>query len=62
VLPAPVGAVVLLALLARVRAGRVAAGELSPGRVHDVRAFRCCLAELSYLRRLAAGGVMGGRW
>jgi len=60
VLPAPVDAVVLLALLARVRAGRVAAGELSPGRVHDVRAFRCCLAELAYLRRLAAGGRHGG--
>jgi len=60
VLPAAVDAVMLLALLARVRAGRVAAGELSPGRVHDVRAFRCCLAELSYLRRLAAGGRHGG--
>ncbi len=60
VLPAPVDAVALLALLTRVRAGRVAAGELSPGRMHDLRAFRCCLAELSYLRRLAAGGRHGG--
>ncbi len=50
----------LLALLTRVRAGRVGAGELSPGRVHDVRAFKCCLAELAYLRRLAAGGRHGG--
>jgi len=60
VLPAPVDAVALLALLTRVRAGRVAAGELSAGREHDVRAYKCALAELSYLRRLAAGGRHGG--
>ncbi|MGI8412384.1 MAG: hypothetical protein ACR2LV_05530 [Solirubrobacteraceae bacterium] len=59
-LPAPVDAVALLALLTRVRAARVVAGELSPGREHDVRAFKCCVAELAYLRRLAAGGRHGG--
>jgi len=60
VLPAPVDAVALLALLTRVRVRRVAAGELSPAREHDVRAYKCALAELSYLRRLAAGGRHGG--
>jgi hypothetical protein len=50
----------VLALLTRVRAHRVAAGELAPGRLYDVRAFKSCYAELGYLRRLAAAGRAGG--
>ena len=60
VMPAPVEALQLLALLTRVRGDRVGAGELSPKRLHDVRAFKCCFAELGYLRRLAAAGRHGG--
>ena len=59
-MPAPVEALQLLALLTRVRGDRVAAGDLSPKRLHDVRAFKCCFAELGYLRRLAAAGRHGG--
>ncbi|MGO9957866.1 MAG: hypothetical protein ACLP50_18165 [Solirubrobacteraceae bacterium] len=59
-MPGPVDAVHLLALLTRVRAGRVAAGELSARRRHDVRAFKTAYAELGYLRRLAAAGRHGG--
>ncbi len=50
----------LLALLTRVRAVRVGAGELASERLYDVRAFKCCYAELGYLRRLAAAGRAGG--
>ena len=50
----------MLALLTRVRAQRVAAGELAPGRLYDVRAFKSAYAELGYLRRLAAAGRAGG--
>ena len=59
-MPEPVEPVHLLALLTRVRAQRVAAGELAGGRLHDVRAFKCAYAELGYLRRLAAAGRAGG--
>jgi hypothetical protein len=59
-LPAPVEPVHLLALLTRVRAQRVAAGKLAPGRLYDVRAFKSAYAELGYLRRLAAAGRVGG--
>jgi hypothetical protein len=51
-LPAAVDAVHLLALLTRVRAARVAAGELSAERLYDVRAFKSAYAELGYLRTL----------
>ena len=51
-LPDPVDAVNLLALLTRVRAGRDTAGELSPERLYDVRAFKSAYAELGYLRTL----------
>ena len=51
-MPAPVDALVVLALLTRVRAARVACGEISAGRLYDVRAFKCVLAELGYLRTL----------
>jgi len=51
-LPDPVDAVHLLALLTRVRADRVTAGELSPERLYDVRAFKSAYAELGYLRTL----------
>ena len=59
-MPAPVEPVHLLALLTRVRARWVAAGELAPDRLYDVRAFKCAYAELGYLRRLAAAGRAGG--
>jgi hypothetical protein len=59
-LPAPIEAVHLLALLTRVRAGRVASGELDARRLYDVRAMKCAFAELGYLRRLAAAGRTGG--
>ena len=59
-MPAPVEPVQVLALLTRVRAARVEAGELAPGRLYDVRAFKSCYAELSYLRRLAPAGRAGG--
>lgn len=51
-LPDPVEAVHLLALQTRVRAERVAAGELSAQRLYDVRAFKSAYAELGYLRTL----------
>jgi hypothetical protein len=59
-MPSPVEAVHLLALLTRVRAQRVAAGQLALARLHDVRAFKTAYAELGYLRRLAAAGRAGG--
>jgi hypothetical protein len=51
-MPAPVDAVHLLALLTRVRAARVAGGEIAPSRLYDVRAFKSAYAELGYLRTL----------
>jgi hypothetical protein len=51
-LPPVVDAVHVLALLTRVRAARIAAGEISAGRLYDVRAFKCVVAELGYLRTL----------
>jgi hypothetical protein len=59
-LPAAVEPVHLLALLTRVRADRVAAGQLAAARLHDVRVFKTAYAELGYLRRLAAAGRAGG--
>ena len=50
--PDPVDAVHLLALQTRGRARRVEAGELSPQRLYDVRAFKSAYAELGYLRTL----------
>ena len=50
--PDPVDAVHLLALQTRGRARRVQAGELSPQRLYDVRAFKSAYAELGYLRTL----------
>ena len=38
----------------------VTAGELAPGRLYDVRAFKSAYAELGYLRRFAAAGRAGG--
>ena len=61
-MPAAVEPMHLLALLTRVRRARVDCGELSVRRLYDVRAFKCAYAELGYLRRLAAGGRVGGRW
>ena len=52
-MPDRVDAVHLLALLTRVRAARVAGGELAPSRLYDVRAFKSAVAELGYLRTLA---------
>ena len=51
-LPDPVDALVVLALLTRVRAARVAGGEISASRLYDVRAFKSAVAELGYLRTL----------
>jgi hypothetical protein len=59
-MPAPVSAVHVLALLTRVRADQVAAGQISSARLHDVRAYKCVAAELGYLYRLARGGRTGG--
>jgi hypothetical protein len=59
-MPAAVDAVHLLALLTRVRARRVADGQLAARRLYDVRAFKTAYAELGYLRRLAAAGRHGG--
>jgi hypothetical protein len=59
-MPAALEPVQLLALLTRSRAQRIAAGELTAARLYDVRAFKCCFAELGYLRRLAAAGRAGG--
>lgn len=52
-MPEPVDAVHLLALQTRVRAARVAGGEISASRLYDVRAFKCVAAEHAYLRTLA---------
>jgi hypothetical protein len=60
-LPPVVDAVHVLALLTRVRAARIAAGELGAQRLYDVRAFKCVVAELGYLRTLvrrATGGTI----
>jgi len=60
-LPPIVDAVHVLALLTRVRAARIAGGEISAGRLYDVRAFKCVVAELGYLRTLtrrATGGTI----
>src|SRR5918997_119171 len=51
-MPDPVDAVHVLALLTRVRAARVAGGELAASRLYDVRAFKSAVAELGYLRTL----------
>jgi len=59
-MPAPVDEVHLLALLTRVRQERVDAGLIKPARLHDLRAYKCVLAEHAYLRRLAAVGRAGG--
>jgi hypothetical protein len=59
-MPAPVSAVHVLALLTRVRADQVAAGQISAARLNDVRAYKCVAAELGYLYRLARGGTTGG--
>jgi hypothetical protein len=67
-MPAPVDALHMLALLTRVRQARIDAGEIKapqgrPGqtsRLYDVRAYKCVVAELAYLRRLAAVGKTGG--
>ena len=60
VLPTAPTLVEVLALLTRVRAVRVAVGELAATRLYDIRAFKTCAAELAYLHRLAAGGRHGG--
>lgn len=52
-IPAPADAATVLALQTRVRAARIAGGELSPSRLHDLRAFKTAAAELAYLHRLA---------
>lgn len=59
-MPAPISAEHALALLTRVRANQVAAGELTKRGLYDVRAFKSAWAELGYLRRLAAVGKTGG--
>jgi hypothetical protein len=60
-MPAPVDELHLLALLTRVRQELVDAGLIKPSRLHDLRAYKCVLAELAYLRRLrkrATGGTI----
>jgi hypothetical protein len=60
-MPPPVDEVHLLALLTRVRRERVDTGLIKPARLHDLRAYKCVLAELAYLRRLrkrATGGTI----
>ena len=59
-MPSAPTATELLALLTRVRSVRVAQGDINAKRLHDLRAFKTCWAELSYLHRLAAGGRHGG--
>ena len=54
-----------LALLTRVRATRIATGELSwtgqpLKRLYDIRSFKSAWAEHAYIYRLAAGGRFGG--
>ena len=51
-MPAPVDELHVLALLTRVRQARVDRGEIKPERRYDIRAYKCVLAELAYLRRL----------
>jgi hypothetical protein len=51
-MPGAVDAVHVLALQTRVRAARVAGGEISAARLYDVRAFKSVIAELGYLRTL----------
>ena len=51
-MPDAIDAVHLLALLTRVRAARIAGGEIAPSRLYDVRAFKSAYAELGYLRTL----------
>lgn len=58
-MPAAVAPAHLLALLTRVRAARVAAGELSAARLYDVRAYKTVAAEHGYLRRLARPSTGG---
>lgn len=67
-MPDPVEPLVLLVLHRRVRQARIDSGEYKtpegrPGqtlRVYDIRTYKDVLAELAYLRRLAAGGRTGG--
>jgi hypothetical protein len=58
-LPPVVDAAHVLALLTRVRAARIAAGEIGAGRLYDVRAFKCLVAELGYLRTLTRSRTGG---
>ena len=51
-MPAPVDELHMLALLTCVRQARVDRGEIKPERLYDIRAYKCVLAELAYLRRL----------
>ena len=67
-MPAPVEPLALLAMHRRVRQARIDSGEYKtpqgrPGqtpRLYDIRTYKDVLAELAYLRRLAAGGRTGG--
>jgi hypothetical protein len=67
-MPDPVEPLVLLVLHRRVRQARIDSGEYKtpegrPGqtlRLYDIRTYKDALAELAYLRRLAAGGRSGG--
>jgi hypothetical protein len=67
-MPDPVEPLVLLVLHRRVRQARIDSGEYKtpagrPGqtpRLYDIRTYKDVLAELAYLRRLAAGGRTGG--
>lgn len=59
-MPAPVEALQLLALLTRARQELVDRGEFHARKLYDVRSFKCCFAELGYLRRLAYAGRTGG--
>ena len=59
-MPAPVDELHLLALLTRVRQELVDGGVIKPSRLHDLRAYKCVLAELAYLRRLAHAARTGG--
>jgi hypothetical protein len=67
-MPDPVEPLALLVLHRRVRQARIDSGEYKtpegrPGqtlRLYDIRTYKDALAELAYLRRLAAGGRTGG--
>ena len=59
-MPAPVEPVHLLALLTRVRAKRVAAGELEPARLYDVRAFKIAAPSSATCGGWRAAGRAGG--